>query len=87
MRMENISKNKARAIGKKRGAAVPDADSEILSAILALRGELSLMQRNLDYVTDELLIDSYIYGIKAVNIKYQYYLRLCKERGLAAKMS
>ena len=61
-----------------------DEDIIVLSTLEDLKQEIKLMRNNLDCVTDETLIDSYIYELKAVQMKYQYYIKLCKERGLEA---
>ena len=51
---------------------------EILSAIDRLNGEIDIIYSNLDNVTDPVLIDSYIFELKAVHMRYQYYMRLYK---------
>jgi len=38
----------------------------------------------LDTLTDQNLIDAHIYEMKAVNMRYKYYLEMCKERGIMA---
>ncbi len=39
-----------------------------------------------DNTDDELLVESIIYEIKAANMKFQYYLGLCKDRGIVCGM-
>lgn len=56
----------------------------ILSAIYAIQLELRRAQAGFQDETDEALIDSYIYEIISLHKKYEYYLRLAKELGLAA---
>lgn len=60
-------------------------DTLIIDTLYKLKAELEFVHQNLDYITDDVLIDSYIYEIKALNKKYEYYLKLCKEKGLAVK--
>ncbi len=49
-----------------------------------VKNELEFVHNEFDYITDDILIDSFIYEIKALNMKYQYYLKLCKQKGLNA---
>ena len=63
----------------------PD-DREVLAALDQLKLDLEYVHRNLDTVTNPVLIDSYIYEIKSLHMKYQFYLRLCKEKGLTAEI-
>lgn len=55
---------------------------EILNNLETLKKDLDFLYSSFDYVTDPTLIDSYIYEIKSVQMKYQFYLNLCKEQGL-----
>ena len=57
-------------------------DDEMLSVLLSLRSDIDTAYKNLDTVTDADLIDGFIYELKAANMKYSYYLKLCKEQGL-----
>ena len=61
-----------------------DNSTELLEHLNNLQKELDTIHNNLDFITDEALIDCCIYEMKAVQIKYHYYLRLCKEQGLVA---
>lgn len=62
-----------------------ETDTEIIDTLYKLKSEMDFVHKNLDYTTDDVLIDSYIYEMKALNKKYEYYLKLCKEKGLSAK--
>ena len=68
---------------KRNDKKMSREDKGVLVMIEKLKNELALMHQNLDYVTDETLIDSYIYELKAIHMKYQYYIKICKERGIA----
>ena len=68
---------------KRNSKKMSSEDKGVLNMIEKLKSELALMHQNLDYVTDETLIDSYIYELKAIHMKYQYYIKICKERGIA----
>ena len=62
-----------------------DEDNErIKNMLYTLKKELDYVHKELDYITDEILIDSFIYEIQALNKKYQYYIKLCKEKGVVA---
>lgn len=49
-----------------------------------MKNRLSDLYSILNYVTETELIDSLIYEIKSVNMRYHYYLKICKERGYTA---
>lgn len=81
--MENnfiLFKNKVKANKKYK----TKEDCEIIEMILKLKQDLNIVQDKLDYTTDVILIDSIIYEIKSLQKKYEFYLKLCKERGLVA---
>ncbi len=63
---------------------MPREDKEILDTLKSLRDDLDSVHKNLDCVTDPALIDSYIYELKALQMKYKYFLGVCKERGIVA---
>lgn len=71
-------------LGKQRYEQFND-DHEIIKNLIEVGNELRYAHNSLNYITDDLLIDSYIYEIQALNKKYQYYIKLCKERGLIAE--
>ena len=75
--VQNIKLQKSKCI-------MPQEDRDILDTIRLLKEDLDYVHQNLDCVTDPALIDSYIYELKAVQMKYQYYLGICKERGIVA---
>jgi len=58
-------------------------DMEIVTALEAVQSDMDFLHRCFDETTDETLIDSLIYELKAVQLRYQYYLNLCKARGIA----
>jgi hypothetical protein len=60
---------------------------EMLTVLMSLRADIDIAYRNLDTVTDDDLIDGFIYELKAANMKYSYYLKLCKERGIIQSQS
>ena len=68
--------------GKKRKVELSDEDKTIITALEQLKNELDLIHRTLDVINDPVLIDSFIYEMNAKNMRYKYYLNLCKEKGL-----
>lgn len=59
-------------------------DIIIVSILEKLKNDLDYAHNGLDQVIDPILIDSYIFEINSINMKYKYYLNLCKERNLIA---
>ena len=57
-------------------------DMEIVEALRALKSDMEFLHNCFDHTTDAILIDSLTYEIKAVNLRYEYYLSLCKEKGI-----
>lgn len=60
-------------------------DKKIINILFNLKKELDYVHKEFDYTTDDILIDSFIYEIQSLNMKYQYYIKLCKEKGLVAE--
>ncbi len=59
-------------------------DTEIIKSLEDVQSQLFMAQKSFDLATDQALVDSFIYEIMSLNKKYEYYLKLCKERGLVA---
>ena len=59
-------------------------DIEIVAALEAVKSDMEFLHNCFDHTTDAIWIDSLIYELKAVNLKYQYYLGLCKEKGIVS---
>ena len=57
-------------------------DIEIVAALEAVKSDMEFLHNCFDHTTDAILIDSLIYELKAANLKYKYYLNLCKEKGI-----
>ena len=69
-------------VGGKKSQRLSDEDIEIVAALEAVKSDVDFLHNCFDHTTDEILIDSLIYELKAANLKYQYYLNLCKEKGI-----
>jgi hypothetical protein len=67
---------------KTKSKRLSREDMEIVEAIEALRGDMEFLHNCFDHTTDAILVDSLVYELKAANLKYQYYLNLCKEKGI-----
>ncbi len=57
-------------------------DKSIIMVLENLKSNLDMKHNQFEFITEPLLIDSCIYEISALQNKYSYYLKLCKERGL-----
>ena len=64
---------------------ISDEDMEIVTNLEQTRRDLIDVHENFDNATEPSLVDSFIYEILALNMKYKYYHQLCKERGIAAE--
>jgi len=56
----------------------------ILSAIRQVQIQLECARNSFESVTDENLIDSYIYEIISLQKKYAYFLKTAREMGLTS---
>lgn len=56
----------------------------ILAAIRQIQIQLECARASFEDATDEVLIDSYIYEIIALQKKYEYFLKAAKEMGLTS---
>lgn len=60
-------------------------DSEVKSSIDTLRRELEDLHNIFDQATEPVLVDSIIYEMQAVQLKYMHYLNICKQRGIVSE--
>lgn len=60
----------------------PTEDQELIENIKNAKKEWINANTNFDYVDDQELVDYYTYKIKACQIRYEYYLKKAKERGV-----
>jgi len=87
MTAENLNQAPPKPNQKKlRARALKKEDIVILAAMEKLRQDLDRIHRSLDAVTDPDLIDSFVYELNAVNMRYKFYLTMCKEKGLVSAM-
>ena len=67
---------------KKKSTLAPE-DILILTTLEKLKKDLDNIHSSLDSVTDPTLIDSFIFEMNALHMRYKFYLQACKEKGLA----
>lgn len=74
-------------LDKKNRPSYPivEDDQSLLESAEILRRELDDLHNRFNQVTEPELIDSIIYEMQAVQLRYMYYLDLCKERGVVSK--
>jgi len=71
----------------KKQRELSGEDVLILATLEKLKRELDIIHSSLDSVTDPALIDSFIYEMSAVNMRYKFYLQQCKEKGIVGNFS
>ena len=67
---------------RRKSKRLSPEDMEIVAALEATRSDMEFLHNCFDNTTDQVLIDSLVYELKAMGLKYQYYLNLCKEKGI-----
>jgi len=82
--IENPKKRPKPLTKKKR--ELSGEDIIILSTLEQLKKNLDAIHSSLDSVTDPTLIDSFIYEMNAVNMRYKFYLQQCKSKGIVSKI-
>ncbi|GEM_PF-293700 len=60
---------------------------EILEALHKIQEDLEMAYQNFEYATDPQLIDSCIYELKALQLRYEYYLEQAREQDLIQELS
>jgi len=66
---------------KKKNQMAPE-DIFILTTLERLKKDLDNIHSSLNSVTDPTLIDSFIFEMNALHMRYKFYLQVCKEKGL-----
>jgi len=66
----------------KKSKRLSREDIEIVAALEAVRSDMEFLHNCFDHTTEPILVDSLIYELKAANLKYQYYISQCKEKGI-----
>ena len=74
------------SIFNKKKKTLDPGDTAIIATLEKLKKDLDTIHSSLDSVTDPILIDSFIYEMNAVNMRYKFYLKMCKEKGLISDL-
>ena len=67
---------------KRKAMRLTGEDVEIVAALEAVRSDIEFLHNCFDQTSEAIIVDSLIYELKAANLKYQYYINLCKDRGI-----
>ena len=70
---------------KKPLCPIVGEDSEIKSSVDILCRDLEDLHNKFNHAIEPVLIDSIIYEMQAVQLKYMYYLDICKQRGIVSE--
>ena len=70
---------------KRKAETLMTEGEAILQAIRQVQLQLECARSSFEAVTDENLVDSYIYEIISLQKKYAYFLKAAKEMGLTAQ--
>jgi hypothetical protein len=60
-------------------------EEQIVEALKTVKGDLDVLHNRYDQTIDPLMMESLIYEIKAANLKFMYYLNLCKAQGIVCR--
>jgi hypothetical protein len=63
-------------------AALSPEDRELIKGAMEARDEWMEISSGFEHVHEEMLVDYYIYRLKACEARYSYYIKRIKERGL-----
>lgn len=83
--LENLTKRKG--IFYKEDIKEKDQrEINLLNTVRKIRDDLDLAYKNFETVTDDALVDSYIYEVQSIQKKYEYYLKEAKKINLMSKI-
>jgi len=82
LRPEKTHKKAVKSKSTAKSKKLTGEDIEIVAALEAVKSDMEFLHNCFDQTTDAILVDSLIYELKAANLKYKYYLNLCKEKGI-----
>ena len=91
--MKNIRFGSTRDLKLKIRSRYSDATNEcpddvrLFNAIKETREQIETVDSMFNSIDDPLLIESSVFQLKALYVKYDFLLSLCKERGLTADFS
>jgi hypothetical protein len=81
---QKAKKNTLKSVFNKQNERmeITQEDRELLQALETVKKNLETVYINFEYATDTALIDSYIYEVKALQLKYEYIIKEIKQRGI-----
>jgi valyl-tRNA synthetase len=79
-----VPKKEKKEKTRKNKGGISAEDQQILSLLNQTARELWFAQENFEMAENDMLVDSFSYEILALNRRYDYYITLCKARGLVA---
>ena len=62
-----------------------DDKTDLILSIEKVKKALECAYANFDFVSEPDLVDSYIYEVKAIQLKYQYLIQQAKELGIISE--
>lgn len=65
---------------------IREEDMKIVKTLEELQTEMEILYNSFDTLTEPVLVDSCVFQLQSLNMKYQYYLGLCKEREIIANI-
>lgn len=77
---KTLDKSKVRVEKKTKTKRLSVEDIEIVAALEAVRSDMDFLHKCFNQTTDPILVDSLIYELKAAQLKYKYYIGLCKQK-------
>lgn len=72
-------KMKGRKVIKINRKKTTKEQDDIIELLEQVQKDIDNVYSKFEYVTDEYLIDSYVYELKALQMRYQYLLKLAKQ--------
>jgi len=77
-----IAQKKSEKKQSKKAKKLSQDDIEVIAALEAVKSDMEFLHNCFDQTTEAILVDSLIYELKSLNLKYQYFLNICKEKGI-----
>jgi predicted nucleic acid-binding OB-fold protein len=83
LRFESFEDIKKKVRSNYGNDGAPDAEAiELVQTVEMVRSKIDNLNANLNDAVDPLLIEGFIYELKALHTKYEFFLKKCKEQGL-----
>lgn len=78
--IETKAQNKTRLLHRKKAS---HEKQQLLNDILTARREMDTVIKNIDFVDDDMLLEHYIFKLKACELRYRYLITKAKENGIS----